>query len=107
MLLPDLELEKFLKFLPPKPYGIQADISRFFQQVVFSKPDGISAAITETMEQIEEDQRIPVIFDIDVSKVSSLQPDANTIPAYFKLLHDLKNEIFFENITEEAIVLWN
>jgi uncharacterized protein (TIGR04255 family) len=106
LLLPDFNLEKYFYYLPVDPRGIEGEVPYFMQQIRFHKPEhDIDVLITEMMEENLEDNKLPIILDIDTYKNVSLLPHDESIHGIFKLFHTIKNDVFFENLTDEAIAL--
>ncbi len=65
------------------------------------------AIVTETLEPPKDDgSLLPFILDIDAVRKGSLHPNDPTLWERFEKLHALKNEIFFQTITEKTKALF-
>jgi uncharacterized protein (TIGR04255 family) len=60
------------------------------------------AIITQTMENLTENQRLPLIFDIDVIHEIVSKYNETEIWDKFEQLRIFKNDIFFDSITEKT-----
>jgi uncharacterized protein (TIGR04255 family) len=105
ILLPDADYPVYLTRPPARPLGIKGTISQFLYQVTVNTEPNITAVITQAVEPNWEDGKVPVLLDIDVSQQVNLEPKDTRIGSSLAELRLLKNDIFFENLTEEAIKL--
>lgn len=106
-LLPSIEFKDYLVAPPEVPGKLPQGISSFLTRVVIPIPSlGATAIIIQALEDISDPSIIPIILDIDVFKEA--QFDANGKDAWVTIdkLHDLKNEIFFQSITEKTEALF-
>jgi uncharacterized protein (TIGR04255 family) len=62
--------------------------------------------LVQAMEPSTEATKITVILDIDVFKTSESGLDISSIWSKFEELHDLKNKVFFESITEKVAEMY-
>jgi uncharacterized protein (TIGR04255 family) len=63
------------------------------------------AVILETMKNVEirNGQKVlPLVFDIDVFRLISLDPNSEEIWNIMGILRNFKNDIFFKSLTEKA-----
>ena len=84
---------------PNLPQGL----ANFFMRLEIPNPD-IEAAtiITQTMKKLTEDQRLPLIFDIDVFQNKTYSDNKTEMWEDFEKLRLFKNDIFFNSITERT-----
>ena len=77
---------------------------------MFAHEDGkYSATVTQSFESIEkkpDGEYAPIIFDIDVSFNKQIEVDEN-IWEHLDNLRIFKNRIFFKNLTEKTLTLFN
>jgi uncharacterized protein (TIGR04255 family) len=78
-------------------------LNHFFMQLEIPNPDlSAIALITQTMEKPTENQRLPLILDIDVfSKIDFINSDEEMWKEFEKL-RKFKNDVFFNSITEKT-----
>ena len=92
---------------PEVPEKLPQGLSSFLTRVVIPIPSlGATAIIIQALEGISDPSIIPIILDIDVFKEA--QFDANGKDAWETIdkLRDLKNEMFFQSITEKTVELF-
>jgi len=100
--LPVNDLREYILTLPDIPAGLPQAVSEFFMRMVV--PDSkreISAAIYHTIEH-PKTGKLPVIFDIDVSKTVSIDLNDKSLWTIVEQLREYKNEIFFHSLTDKA-----
>jgi uncharacterized protein (TIGR04255 family) len=84
------------------PPGIHGRPSGFLTRMKLEDVDGnISATITQALDQGKPGEII-VRLDIDVYRNEEIEVDDPSIPSYFSSLRNVKNQIFFNSITEDA-----
>ena len=106
-LLPSIEFKDYLVTPPEVPEKLPQGLSSFLTRVVIPIPSlGATAIIIQALEGISDPSIIPMILDIDVFKEA--QFDANGKDAWETIdkLRDLKNEMFFQSITEKTVELF-
>lgn len=78
-------------------------LNNFFNRVELSVTDyDAEAVITQTLAQSNNPTTIPVIFDLEVFKAISYQPDTKTLSEVFEALRDIKNDIFKNCLTPKT-----
>jgi uncharacterized protein (TIGR04255 family) len=88
-----------LQIAPSLPQAI----SQFFIRFEIPNPEIPAAAIIiQTIENVTDKNRLPLIFDIDVLRENEYPADSPEMWTDFEKLHDFKNEIFFSSITEKT-----
>lgn len=96
-------LEKYLQAPPTVPPHLSFSMQEFLTRtVVHDDTSDANAIITQGVKEIEDDGSVPLILDIDVYKVVSLEPDDEQIWSTIESFHDVKNDIFFNSITKKA-----
>jgi uncharacterized protein (TIGR04255 family) len=94
--------EYILTYLQIAPSLPQA-ISQFFIRFEVPNPEiPAVAVIIQTIENVTDKNRLPLIFDIDVLRENEYPVDSLEVWTDFEKLHDFKNEIFFSSITEKT-----
>jgi uncharacterized protein (TIGR04255 family) len=72
-------------------------------QLVLPNNDiGATATIVQTMEKPTPEDKLPLIFDIDVWRLAKYTDNTATMWDEFEKLRDFKNNIFFSSITDKA-----
>lgn len=106
--LPVPDLARYLMAPPVVAPGLPQIIRSFLTRiVVFDGARDQSAIVTQALEPsaVEQNQMM-VLLDIDAYKEATLAVNDPRLESVFRNLHDFKNEIFFESITEEAVGLF-
>jgi uncharacterized protein (TIGR04255 family) len=101
--LPMRDFEEYiltrLQIAPELPQAI----SQFF--IRFEIPNSeipAMAVIIQTIENVTDENRLPLIFDIDVIRENEYSVGSAEVWDDFEKLHDFKNEIFFSSITDKT-----
>lgn len=89
---------------PPRiPPALPQGLSHFLTQLVIPFPDrGAVAVITQTPSNTPDPINTVIILDIAVSKEMNLSPDDSKISDILNMLRDIKNEIFFNILTDKT-----
>ncbi len=102
--LPFADFSEYLLTAPEIAAGLPQAMASFFFRVVL--PDEESKAvivITETIDEAESNpQTVSVIFDIDVFRSGTFPVEGDKLWPVIERLHDVKNRVFFESITDKA-----
>ena len=100
--LPMKDFKEYILTIPEVAPNLPQGLTHLFARLVIPKPEiEALAIITETMEEPNQDQKLPFIFDIDVFKgIDYSEPDR--IWKDFEELRQFKNEVFFNSLTEKA-----
>jgi uncharacterized protein (TIGR04255 family) len=101
----DKALNTFLTAPPRLPESLRFPLRRFFTNYGVEQNSETHATIIQTVEP-ESSGTLPFILDIDAFRTGSFAVEDDRIRETFESLHDFKNEIFFNLITEEAKQLW-
>ncbi len=101
--LPIKDFKEYILTNPEVAPNLSQSLSHFFMQIVMPNQEiEASAIITETMEPPTENQRLPLIIDIDVFKERVYVDDKEEIWNDFEKLRIFKNDIFFNSITDKT-----
>ncbi|OHB69969.1 MAG: hypothetical protein A2W23_03540 [Planctomycetes bacterium RBG_16_43_13] len=97
------DFKEYISTTPEIAPKLPQALSHFFMQLCIPKPDiGAEAIITETMGSPTETQRLPLIFDIDVFKITAYVGNKLEMWDEFEKLRAFKNDIFFNSITKKT-----
>jgi uncharacterized protein (TIGR04255 family) len=101
---PTIGLSEYLEAPPRVPEGYQAKMEGFLTRVTLSASYGLSAIVTTASEPSLGTSDITIILDIDVfSEAAELAPDDARLEPTLERLRTLKNRLFFESLTEDAV----
>lgn len=96
----------YFKTTPEIPNTLPQLLSNYYMRLVMPYRDtGATAVVTQTVDYsnaMEAPDILPLIFDIDVFEEVDMKPNDDTIWQILEKLRSIKNEIFFESITEET-----
>lgn len=102
------ELKEYILTLPVMPSTIPFTVNGFFMQMIIQNitDNSIKGLITQTIadaNSIVNQKKLPFILDIDISK-EKVYNSNNMFEIWqdFDTLRDLKNKVFFENITNKT-----
>lgn len=105
--LPITNFSEYLTAPPNVPENLPGDISGFLSKIVISDPEvNISANIIQALEKSTKPNNVTIILDIDVYKLSEFYVNNSDIWSIFEKLHESKNKIFFNSITEKTARLF-
>jgi uncharacterized protein (TIGR04255 family) len=101
--LPIRDFNEYLVAAPIVPEGLPQAVSSFLNRVVIPFPDiEASAIVTQIFEQLEDPSLLPLILDIDVSKMYSKGVSEEDAWQVLDKFRDIKNQIFFGSVTPKA-----
>lgn len=101
--LPMKDFEEYILTRLQIAPGLPQAISQFFIRFEIPKSEiPAMAVIIQTIENVTDKNRLPVIFDIDVIRENEYPVNSPEVWIDFEKLHDFKNEIFFSSITEKT-----
>jgi len=102
--LPCDDLKNYILTVPETAPGLPQGLSHFFMRLEMPHPDfDCLAVITETIDREAMTAEIaPIIFDIDVFRMSAYDPVSAGIWETLETLRLAKNRIFFSSLTEKA-----
>lgn len=101
--LPIKDFKEYVLTTPEIAPKLPQALNHFFMRLEIPNPDiHAIALITQTMENPTENQKLPLILDIDVfSKINFISNDEEMWNEFEKL-RKFKNEIFLNSITEKT-----
>jgi len=97
-------LEKYLTAPLGPPKELPQEMSEFLTRMVI-KDGELTANIIQALDKSPKPDHVGVILDIDVYKENNNGFDISNVLSEFEKLRNLKNRIFFANITEEIVRL--
>lgn len=106
--LPLRTSESFSRFMtaaPEMPPSTPQGISGFLTRVVAHEDSNI-VIVTQKLDPRAEDGLAPYTLDIDAHRTGELPADSEELLGIFERLRELKNRIFFEFLTDEAVELY-
>ncbi len=105
--LPITDFSEYLTAPPNVPERLPGNISGFLSKVVIHDPTlQISSNIVQAFEKSTKPNYVNIILDIDVYKLMEFDVDNGEIWSIFEKIHDIKNQIFFNSITEKTARLF-
>ncbi len=105
--LPIGDFGDYLTAPPTVPLGLPQGISSFVGRVVVEDPTrGLSAMITQALDPATKGDSITVILDIEVFKGSETGFERDEIAPLLGELHELRNQAFFDSVTEKTLELY-
>lgn len=100
-----IKFKEYLTAPPVLPDALPQGIGNYLTRIVFHEPDiDAECIITQAMEGID-DNKVPIILDIDAFFHKELAMDSDELWAQLEKLRNLKNKVFFESITEKTAEL--
>jgi uncharacterized protein (TIGR04255 family) len=104
--LPMRDLADFLRTLPQIGAGLPQSVSGLFMRLVLPFP-AATAIITQAVEDSGvTPQVLPVILDIEAFVDGPFAPEGEDVWSRLEELRQVKNDVFFQSITAEAVNLF-
>ncbi|MGR3310872.1 MAG: TIGR04255 family protein [Candidatus Brocadiales bacterium] len=101
--LPMKDFKEYILTTPEVAPKLPQALSHFFMQLEIPDPDTqATAIITQTMKKPTENQRLPLILDIDVFRKGNYIGNESKMWNEFEKLRTFKNDVFFNSITEKT-----
>lgn len=102
--MPFSDFKEYIRTAPEVAIGIPQGLAGFFVRLVIPNEQiGATAIVIETIEPIRPDtNKLPLIFDLDVFKSVSMEPDTGKIWAMLNQLREYKNLIFDKSLTDKT-----
>lgn len=100
--LPFDDFSEYFNTVPVIASKLPQELAHFFMQLVI--PDGETGAyavVNETMER-PSGTKLPFILDIDAAKDVILDCKSSKVWEIYEELHDFKNRVFMESITDKT-----
>ncbi|MBI4286371.1 MAG: TIGR04255 family protein [Chloroflexi bacterium] len=105
--LPIADFKDYLTAPPTVPATLPQAIRQFLTRIVVCDEEQlVFANITQALQKEKTPGNVVILFDIDVYKQDENGLDQGALEPTFERLHDLKNRIFFESITERTVRLF-
>lgn len=101
-----VDFDTVLTAAPQIPEELPQGIASFLSRVVIPYVDINAAAIVTQAFEARETQTVPITLDIDVFSSQSFSPKQAEYWEVLNKLRDIKNNIFFESITENTLELF-
>lgn len=99
--------ETYLRAAPVVPPELPQSVSAFFSRVTIVEPnEPLAAHIVQVLETNPTNQGVTLILDIDSFCEVDISPHELNLTSVFSRLHDFKNMIFFNYLTEETLRLF-
>ncbi len=103
---PHVAFSEYFSKPPDVPDGLPELMPEYFSRMVLrDEKQNLQAIIIQKIEPWRED-KLPVIFDIDVFEASPDGLPADDILERFDKLRKMKNDIFFRSLTDKTIQLY-
>jgi uncharacterized protein (TIGR04255 family) len=100
------DFNDYLTTAPNVPEKLPQGVSRYLTQMEIPVPDAkATVIITQALEGVS-DAPPAFLLDIDAFKVASYAIEENTLWADLEMLRTLKNQFFFEYVTEKTKALF-
>jgi len=104
--LPIRDFNDYFLCAPVIPQSLPQGVTSYFSRVVIQEPLlNAFAIVTHALEQPARPNLLPFLLDIDVFKEAAFGSDKEVWETIDKL-RKIKNDIFFENITERTAELF-
>lgn len=104
MVFPHGDLATYLTAPPRLPPDIPQITREFLSRmVIWDQQHNASVIITQAMGQPATPDSMRVLLDIDAYFEGALAPDIAAVGPVMDSLHQIKNQVFFASLTEEAI----
>jgi uncharacterized protein (TIGR04255 family) len=102
--LPIQDLGRYLATPPQLPPAAPGEIGSLLFRATSRDPfSNIFTNVTQVIEGLAEDGRMPFILDIDAYIVKTMNPNAKEIDSLFANLREMKNRVFFATLTATAV----
>ena len=89
---------------PPIPETLPQDVSRFLTRVtIHDFENEATAHVTQAFEGAPTPGQAKLILDIDAFREKDVAVGSDEMEGTFSVLHEFKNRVFFESLTEKAI----
>ncbi len=100
--LPLKDFEEYILTFPHLPPNLPQALAQFLMQLVIPNAEIEANAIITLAIERAAGQKLPLIFDIDVSRDAVYVDSKEEIWNDFEKLHIFKNDIFFNSITDKT-----
>jgi len=101
--LPMKDFKEYILTIPEIAPNLPQALAHFFMRLVIPNPEiQATAVVIETMENPVDNQRLPLILDIDVWRETVYEDNQPEMWDDFEKLRVFKNDVFFNSITEKT-----
>lgn len=105
--LPIMDFADYLTAPITIPENLPQDLEGFFSKVTFrDTKHEIYTTLIQTIEESRQKNKATIILDIDVFHMEDLPCNDNKIWSIFEQLHIIKNDTFFNSITDKTLGLF-
>jgi len=104
--LPFKTFKEYVLTTPDIAPALPQGLAQFFMQLVIPNQDTEATAVINQTMETPTDQRLPLIFDIDVFREVVYVDNKEEMWAEIEKLRKFKNDIFFNSITEKTMELF-
>jgi len=100
---PFKDFNEYILTSPQIAPNLPQAVSNFLMRLEIPNYDiPAKAILIQTMEQPTQDKKLPLILDIDVMRENEYIRNMDDVWADFESLHEFKNKIFFNSITDKT-----
>lgn len=99
-----IDFNEVLVAPPPIPEPLPQQVSKFLTRVtIHDEEQSVTAHVTQAFEGAVSPGKGKLILDIDAFREKDVAVESEEVAGTFSALHEFKNRVFFESLTEEAI----
>jgi uncharacterized protein (TIGR04255 family) len=98
----DLQFDNYLAAPPRLPENLPQQIRQFFVRLEVPFAPDLVAIITQTLD-VPSPSHLPLILDIDVQMHKQMPGDSPDVWKALDTLREIKNDVFFSSVTEQAL----
>jgi len=99
-------LRQYLESPPDIPKGCSQNINRFVTQVTSMHSENTMSNFIQVFESTGKPHESTIIMDIDVYQQKEVEPENEDIWLVFGEFRKIRNNLFFGNITEQAVEIF-
>lgn len=106
----DIIFKDYITTAPELPPGVSNSVLGFINRLIVSdKERNATAVISHALDQNRAliTEKVPLIFDIDVFKTGEFSTEESKLNNVLSLLREMKNEIFFNTLTDKCKALYS
>ena len=101
--LPFSDFKEYILTTPEIAPGLPQAMANFFMRMEIPEPNlPAHVILTQTIEDVTEDKKLPLIFDIDVFQAGLFDAKSDEVWTIIERLRNIKNDIFFKSLTDKA-----
>ena len=105
--LPINDFSRFFTAPLPVPAGHSRPVNSFLTRVLSEEPEHqVISNVIQALERNVDENSITIILDIDVFKIQDYDVNDDRVWSMLNTLKNIKNQIFFESITDETVRLF-